>query len=31
MSNNALPLLKNATIHSDVLGSDHCPISIELQ
>jgi len=31
MSNNALPLLKNATIHSDILGSDHCPISIELQ
>lgn len=24
------PLLKNARIHSDVHGSDHCPVSIEL-
>ncbi|NYF24441.1 exodeoxyribonuclease III [Sporosarcina sp. JAI121] len=25
------PLLKDATIHSDILGSDHCPIVLELQ
>lgn len=25
-----LPLLKNAKIHPDVRGSDHCPVSIEL-
>lgn len=24
------PLLKNARIHPDVMGSDHCPVSIEL-
>jgi exodeoxyribonuclease-3 len=24
------PRLKNANIHADVLGSDHCPVSIEL-
>ncbi|MER2089003.1 MAG: exodeoxyribonuclease III, partial [Sporosarcina sp.] len=25
------PLLKDATIHSDILGSDHCPIVLEMQ
>lgn len=30
MSNNALPLLKDAEIHNEVMGSDHCPVSITL-
>jgi exodeoxyribonuclease-3 len=30
MSNKLLPNLKEATIHNEVLGSDHCPIGIEL-
>lgn len=25
------PQIKNALIHSDVMGSDHCPISLEIQ
>lgn len=29
-SKTLLPIIKNARIHSDVLGSDHCPVSIEL-
>jgi exodeoxyribonuclease III len=29
-SNTLRSLIKNATIHADVLGSDHCPVSIEL-
>jgi exodeoxyribonuclease III len=29
-SPHLLPLLKQARIHADVYGSDHCPISIEL-
>lgn len=29
-SEGALPYLRHAQIHSDVLGSDHCPISIDL-
>lgn len=29
-SGDLLPLLKNARIHSDVMGSDHCPVSIEI-
>lgn len=31
MSENLKPMLKSAEIHEDVLGSDHCPISIELE
>lgn len=31
ISNNLLPKLKNAEIHSEILGSDHCPVSIELE
>lgn len=30
VSENALPMLKDAAIHTEVLGSDHCPVSIEL-
>jgi len=30
MSNKLLPNLKEATIHNEVLGSDHCPVGIEL-
>ena len=30
MSNKLLPTLKKATIHNEVLGSDHCPVGIEL-
>lgn len=30
VSNSLVPLLKNAKIHPDVMGSDHCPVSIEI-
>lgn len=30
MSNKLLPNLKEATIHNEVYGSDHCPVGIEL-
>lgn len=30
VSEALVPLLKNARIHPDVVGSDHCPVSIEL-
>jgi exodeoxyribonuclease-3 len=30
VSEALLPLVKNARIHPDVMGSDHCPVSIEL-
>lgn len=31
MASEALvPMIKNARIHADVLGSDHCPVSIEI-
>lgn len=30
MSNKLLPNLKEATIHNEVPGSDHCPVGIEL-
>jgi exodeoxyribonuclease-3 len=30
VSASLVPILKNARIHPDVLGSDHCPISLEL-
>jgi len=30
LSEQLLPCLKNAKIHPDVLGSDHCPVSVEL-
>lgn len=29
-SDTLMPLMKNAKIHPNVLGSDHCPVSIEL-
>ena len=29
-SNRLQPLLKDAAIHADVLGSDHCPIVLEV-
>ncbi len=29
-TDNLIPLIKNARIHGDVYGSDHCPISLEL-
>jgi exodeoxyribonuclease-3 len=29
-SHDLLPLIKNARIHIDVMGSDHCPVSVEL-
>jgi exodeoxyribonuclease-3 len=25
-----LPLLRSARIHADVMGSDHCPVSIDI-
>jgi exodeoxyribonuclease-3 len=31
VSEALLPKLKSAQIHSEILGSDHCPISIELE
>jgi exodeoxyribonuclease-3 len=31
VSEEARPLVKNASIHMDVMGSDHCPIDIELK
>lgn len=30
VSNRLQETLKNATIHSDIMGSDHCPVSLEL-
>lgn len=30
-SNRLLPQVKEAVIHPDVLGSDHCPVSLELE
>jgi len=30
VSNELMPLLKNARIHPEVFGSDHCPVSIEI-
>jgi exodeoxyribonuclease-3 len=29
-SSSLVPLIKNARIHSDVMGSDHCPVSVEI-
>ncbi len=29
-SNSLVPLLKRARIHPEVMGSDHCPVSVEL-
>lgn len=31
ISNSLLPYLKSAEIHEHVLGSDHCPVSIDLE
>lgn len=30
-SPGAMPYIKNAAIHADVLGSDHCPVSVEVE
>ena len=30
VSHDLIPIVKRANIHPDVLGSDHCPVSIEL-
>lgn len=30
ISDSLKPLLKKANVHNDVLGSDHCPVSIEI-
>ncbi|MCA9363792.1 exodeoxyribonuclease III [Candidatus Kaiserbacteria bacterium] len=30
MSESLTPIMKKADIHADVLGSDHCPVSVEL-
>jgi len=30
VSSEARDLVKNATIHPSVMGSDHCPIGLEL-
>lgn len=30
-SESLKPYIKNAQIHSDVMGSDHCPVSVELE
>lgn len=29
-STNLLPRIKNAAVHADVMGSDHCPVSVTL-
>ncbi len=29
-SSELVPLIKNARIHADVMGSDHCPVSVDL-
>jgi len=29
-SKNLMPIIKKANIHTEVLGSDHCPVSIEI-
>ncbi|QCT72606.1 exodeoxyribonuclease III [Eubacterium maltosivorans] len=31
VSDNAIGMVKNAAIHTDVTGSDHCPVSIEIE
>ena len=31
VSEAAMPFLKDATVHADVLGSDHCPISLDFE
>lgn len=31
VSNRAAPRITSATIHSDVMGSDHCPVGLELE
>ena len=31
VSEGLLPRVKNASIHADITGSDHCPVSIELE
>ncbi|MHA2251388.1 MAG: exodeoxyribonuclease III [Candidatus Kariarchaeaceae archaeon] len=31
VSEDLLPNLKNAAIHPEIMGSDHCPVSIELE
>lgn len=30
VSNRLVPLIRDADIHSDILGSDHCPVSLQL-
>ncbi|MEX2340852.1 MAG: endonuclease/exonuclease/phosphatase family protein, partial [Candidatus Paceibacterota bacterium] len=30
VSKELLPFLKKASIHDDVFGSDHCPVSVEI-
>jgi exodeoxyribonuclease-3 len=30
VSKSLIPIIKKASIHSDIFGSDHCPVSIEL-
>jgi exodeoxyribonuclease-3 len=30
-SEKAMPMLKNAAIHANIMGSDHCPISITIE
>ncbi len=30
LSNRLVPLLKESSIHADIFGSDHCPVSIEI-
>ncbi len=31
VSQNLVPVVKRAQIHADVMGSDHCPVSIDIQ
>lgn len=31
VSDNALDMVKDAAIHTDVTGSDHCPVSLEIE
>ena len=31
VSDNAIDMVKDAAIHTEVTGSDHCPVSIEIK
>ncbi|MFP4489569.1 MAG: exodeoxyribonuclease III, partial [Bacteroidales bacterium] len=31
VSDKLIPLIKKASIHNDIMGSDHCPVSVEIE